>query len=250
MNGRDIVYRFRKFPIFCHSGTPMCDFVPFQRCLGHAVRHFTAGRALILPSVAYDRDPKVTPTYNLRSNFDHRVPQTPKIPFHQYRSPVMMSSVRRSDIFRLWPTLLLPTSPPSCFVSQYVFLDLVHQPKSPFIQPLPFPASSPPPPFPMHGRYVVVVYPYHSLEPDLAYIKPLSFPLRTIPRHLSCQVDLHVVVHLHDQLVIMILPNNRESVLIPIANLVDRRAFVSSLPPYATSHAIHPSAYPYHTDLW
>ena len=54
--------------------------------------------------------------------------------------------------------------------------------------------------------------------------------------------DRNVVVFIYGRLVKMILPVNRESVLIPVANLVDRRAFIPSFPPYPAPYdsSCHP----------
>jgi hypothetical protein len=167
------------------------------RLVVHSVHHFTAGRTLILPSVAYDRDPRLSPTYRSKSDIDHRSPWTLKNLFHQYRSPVLLEFRPSLRHFLIWPTYLLPYPPPSCFAFT-ICVPRFYPPVRIGICPiLSFQASSPPPPVTIHDR--------------------------------------HVVVLIYDRLVIMIRPNDRGAVLIPVANLVDRRAFIPSLPPYPAS---------------
>jgi hypothetical protein len=109
---------------FTDSGSPpyfpipvlrFATLFPFtiSRLLVHSINHFTAGRALILLSVAYVRDPTCFPTHRSKSDIVHLSRQMPEIRLRPYRSPVLIELspwLRRDPIL---PTSSLLHLPPS-----------------------------------------------------------------------------------------------------------------------------------------
>lgn len=83
------------------------------RLVVHSVHHFTAGRALILPSVAYDQDPIWFPTHRSKSDIVHLSRQTPEIRFRPYRSPVLIEFCPPLQRNPILPTSRLLHPPPS-----------------------------------------------------------------------------------------------------------------------------------------
>jgi hypothetical protein len=84
-----------------------------SRLAVYSVHLSTAGRALILPSVAYDQDPTLFPTHRSKSDIVSLSRQTPDIRRRPYRSPVLIEFCPPLQRNPILPTSRLLHPPPS-----------------------------------------------------------------------------------------------------------------------------------------